>query len=193
MKQIVGKLLVASCLFSYVSATTSTEVFAKYRNGHFIETGSYFGDGIQKALDAGYKEIYSVELSPIYYEHSTKRFVNQKNVHIFLGNSEHLLFQIIQKIKVPVTFWLDGHYSGGDTAQGKGNTPLLGELEAIKKHPIKTHTILIDDVRELGTTSMDNISLEAVIKKLKEINPNYTIKFEDGYVPGDVLVAYIPK
>jgi len=46
----------------------STELFQKYPNPVFIETGSCHGTGIQQALDAGFTEIYSIELSSIFYE-----------------------------------------------------------------------------------------------------------------------------
>ena len=36
------------------------ENFQKYLNNYFIETGSFVGDGVQQALDAGYKNIISV-------------------------------------------------------------------------------------------------------------------------------------
>ena len=56
------------------------ENFQKYLNDYFIETGSYMGDGIQQALDAGYKNIISIELSDKYHSISTNRFVSNPNV-----------------------------------------------------------------------------------------------------------------
>ena len=43
------------------------EIFQKYINNYFIETGSYLGDGIQQAIDAGFKNIISIELSDKYF------------------------------------------------------------------------------------------------------------------------------
>jgi hypothetical protein len=54
---------------------------------------------------------------------------------------------ILSSINEPILFWLDGHYSGGETAKGEANTPILKELEFILRHPIKNHVILIDDAR----------------------------------------------
>jgi hypothetical protein len=95
-------------------------------------------------------------------------------------------------IDAPATFWLDGHYSGAGTAKGKTNTPLLQELDHIGSHHIKTHTILIDDVRQFGTQEMDFITLDEVVEKVRSINPNYKFLFEDGFIPNDVLVAVVP-
>lgn len=173
-------------------ADTSRDVFANYPNPIFIETGSLWGHGIQKALDVGFQKIYSIELAPKYFEHCCNRFANYPNVQVLFGDSSIVLSQLLKSIHAPVTFWLDGHFSNDDTAKGKTNTPLMMELEQIRKHPIKTHTILIDDIRYFGTSTLDFITLEEVVMKLKEINPNYRITFEDGYCSNDVLVAYIP-
>lgn len=185
-KLIITLTLLTNAL---LHATTTAEVFRKYPNKYFIETGSYEGDGIQNALTAGFHEIYSIELSPYYYEQASDRFKKFENVHILYGDSSYILKELLQQIDAPATFWLDGHYSYGNTAKGNGNTPLLMELRAIQEHPINTHTILIDDIRCFGTADFDFIRLEEAIQLLKTINPNYIITFENGHVCKDVLVA----
>lgn len=172
-----------------LAATTTTEVFAKYRNRIFIETGSQYGDGIQKALNAGYEKVYSIELSPTFYNHCVKRFKGNKNVKIILGDSSKELPKLLTEINEPVTFWLDGHYSWKNTARGDTNTPILNELDTIKNHHIKDHTILIDDVRQFGTVEFDFISLDEIKEKILEINSKYSITFENGHISNDVLVA----
>jgi hypothetical protein len=44
-------------------------------------------------------------------------------------------------------FWLDGHYSGGITAKGPLDTPIVKELDSILNHSVTGHVILIDDAR----------------------------------------------
>lgn len=165
--------------------------FDRFPNAYFVETGSYKGAGIEAALKAGFSEIHSIELAQHFYEHCRKRFESNPQVHLWHGDSASLLEKVISSINQPITFWLDGHYSGGDTAKGKTNTPILSELNAIKKHPIKTHTILIDDVRNFNTEIHDNIPLKVIIIKIRSINPKYKISFEKGYVDNDILVAEI--
>lgn len=176
---------------SKVNAITTAEVFSRHYNPIFVETGSQVGNGIQMAIEAGFQEIHSIEIFPAFYEQCCNRFKNNPNVHIYLGDSSIMLKEVLQQFDQPVTLWLDGHYSGGSTPKGKTNTPLLGELAAIADHPIKTHTILIDDVRCFRTSEFDFIELNEVIELIKQINPDYNISFEDGYVPKDVLVAEI--
>lgn len=175
-----------------LKAITTCEVFAKYPNAYFIETGTSWGNGVQMALDAGFDEIYSIELNPLSYEICRNRFDSDIRVTLIEGDSAYILPVLLPYIHVPMTFWLDGHYSPGNiSSKGDTNTPILAELEAIGQHPIKTHTILIDDVRLFGTQEFDHISLDDIIQKILEINPNYTFFFEDGYVPNDVLVAKV--
>lgn len=195
MKQ--ANLLLKSILFLLTCTTTliadsSFEAFLKHPNKYFIETGTGSGDGVQRALKAGFEQIYSIELAPHLYDHSRQRFENESNVVILFGNSTEVLPKILDYIDAPVTFWLDGHYSWHNTARGDTNTPVLQELEIIKQHPIKTHTILIDDVRQFGTVEFDFIEVDDIIAKLLEINPKYQISFEAGLIANDILVAEIP-
>lgn len=175
-----------------LEAMTTKKTFAKYPNKYFIESGSFQGSGIQMALDCGFKTIYSIEITDHYYQLCRNRFKNNANVKILQGNSINVLPKILESIDSPATFWLDGHYSWGDTGRGDTNTPILEELEAIGKHHIKTHTILIDDVRQFGTVEFDFIEIDEIKNQILKINPSYIITFEDGAISGDVLVARVP-
>ena len=190
-RMFVFALFVIFMTFQSISAITTSEVFQKYPNKIFIESGSYRGNGIQNALDAGFQEIYSIELAPHLHEYCCARFANNPHVHLYLGDSSELLTPILADINEPVTFWLDGHYSSGDTAKGSSNTPILVELASIAEHHIHTHTILIDDVRQFGQMEFDYINQEMIIQALMNINPEYTFSYEDGYKINDVLVAKI--
>lgn len=194
MKTCISFLTLIILIFSSFQKAEGfapNSLFKKYPNPIFIETGSYIGDGIRQALKAGFKNVYSIELSPELYEYCRNLFRTNREVKLYQGDSGSVLPVLLQEISRPATFWLDGHYSEGNTAKGMTNTPILAELDAIRNHPIKTHTILIDDIRCFGNNEFDHIELDEVIKKILEINPNYHIVFEDGYAPNDILVAYV--
>ena len=172
-------------------------VFSKYLNNYFVETGTYQGLGVSLALEAGFKYIRSVELSDSLYMECLEKFKNYLNVKLYHGNSSEKLWEMISDIHEPITFWLDAHYSDSTTAKGPEFSAVMKELEIIKKHPIKSHTILIDDVRDMGTPYFDFVAKEHVIEKILEINPNYKISYENGSVSdnnilyNDVLVARV--
>ena len=68
------------------------------------------------------------------------------------------------------------------------------KLQNLMQHPIRTHTILIDDRRlfgQVGSTWGENINEESIINSLIDINPDYQISFEDGCIPDDIIVAQL--
>lgn len=122
---------------------------------HYIETGTYLGDGIKSVL-SNYENIHSIELSEKWYDHNIQQFKNNNNVKIYLGDSKKKLSELLKNIKEPVTVFLDAHYSGGTTAFGDEEVPLLHELEILKKRDYDD-IIIIDDCRLLGKTGICGI------------------------------------
>jgi hypothetical protein len=161
-------------------------------NNVLVESGSLTGDGVQDALNCGYKQVISFEVAQPLFEHCRDRFKKKINVHIINDTSANM-FPYIKEIKEPMTFWLDGHYSGGTTSYKDVYCPILQELDAIAQHPVKTHAILIDDVRLFGTAEFDYIKIEDVQKKILSINPEYTFCFLDGHCKNDILCASVKK
>lgn len=112
----------------------------------FVETGTFRGEMVF-AMRRRFKRIFSIELDPVFYQQSKKKFSSMKHITILRGDSSHVLPEILKKINRPSLFWLDAHYSGGKTAQGEVDSPILYELEVILGHNIDNHVILIDDAR----------------------------------------------
>jgi hypothetical protein len=173
-------------------------IFKKYVDSDiFIETGSYYGKGIDWALEAGFETIISIEITDYYYKLCKEKYRDNKNVTIILGDSSKVLHTIIKKINKNIVFWLDGHYTEQTTnfSDDAGWFPIIKELEAIKKHKINNHTILIDDWRCFDSSycyyNKHKISQDVIKNKIMEINPNYKISFEDGYIESDILIAKI--
>ena len=156
----------------------------------FIETGTWIGDTIQKALDIGFKEIKSIELSVDLFNKARQRFKNNINVSLYNGDSAEQMQNIIYDISDKIVFWLDAHYSGGKTALGKQICPLYAELDVISKHKRNDNIILIDDIRDVHNGYM-RVTLNELIQKLKLINPDYKIYYVDGHTKNDILVAFI--
>lgn len=175
------------CLF----ALGSSEVFRKYPNLYFVETGLCLGDGVNQALQAGFPEIHSIEISDRLYKRGVEQFKDAPQVHIWLGDSGIVLERVIAMIEEPITFWLDSHFSGDEYGKGDTNTPILQELETIARHPVKNHTILVDDVRLFETSEFDNIQLTKVMDTIRAINPLYQFSYENGYKQRDILVARV--
>lgn len=170
-----------------------TDILQKYISTCFVETGTYLGDGVQRALDAGFKHVISIELSDKYYAHSVDRFKHDARVLILQGDSADVLFDAIKNIKTRITFWLDGHWSGGETAYGRYNSPLILELKQISRHSVKDHIIMVDDMRcwVKNEDTPDINFTEADIKdQILSINNKYKFSYENGHIANDILIAH---
>jgi hypothetical protein len=116
----------------------------------FVETGTYMGDTINNVKDA-YDEVYSIELDAGYAARAIARFQNDKHIYIVNGDSAECLAPICRSIKSPAFFWLDGHWSGGDTGRGAKDCPLIEEVTSIMENCRTACVLAIDDVRLFGT------------------------------------------
>jgi hypothetical protein len=167
------------------------EYIEKYSNKNiFIESGTHLGDTIE-IMKPHFKRLHSIELNKELYDNAVKRFEYDDNVIIWYGDSPDIIPTILKNVSVEATFWLDGHASGPLAGGQYGGCPLPYELKAIKNHAINSHTIFIDDVRLFGCAEWSFVQKDQVLNILKEINPNYTIKYLDGYINNDILLAYI--
>ncbi|MFC1764330.1 hypothetical protein ACFL6U_19935 [Planctomycetota bacterium] len=114
-----------------------------------VETGTFHGDTVE-VLKKQFAKVYTVELNQTLYEEAQYRFKPDKHVEVILGDSGVVLGRIISRIDRPALFWLDGHYSGGDTAIGECSTPIFKELTHVLQATEMQHVILIDDARSFG-------------------------------------------
>lgn len=173
----------------------------KYVNNVFLETGTFQGDTIYRVANNNIcnpQKIISLEMSDIFFNNCVKRFKDNSNIFLHLANSKYDLYDIIKNIDSHITFWLDGHWSATPNVGCDAETicPILEELQQIKQHNIKTHTIMIDDIRlmNLNENKFNGfpVSIKQIIDIILEINPNYIIKYyDDDWASKDILVAYI--
>jgi hypothetical protein len=158
----------------------------------FIETGTYMGDTVNEVKDS-FEKVYSIELSDIYSDRAIQRFKNNNNVNILKGDSSELLTQICKSLDKPCFFWLDGHWSGGNTAKGIKDVPLLDELNEIVNNCKMECVIAIDDVRLFGTNineDWSDITTENVLKIVNERLINYKF-YKSSIHPQDRLVLIL--
>ena len=189
-------VLLGCLVLSSLYSTIGPEGFHPFKNRVFVETGTYKGEGIMRAIDAGFSEIISIENYFPFFDLSKRKFSKLKSVKIYHGDSAYVLRGLIEKYNEPITFWLDAHnvYDNREMPWIK-NSPLMAELDQIKLHPIKNHTILIDDLDLCGGYLFDYVTLDQIKQKILEINPKYSITFIDGGLDGrykeTILVARV--
>ena len=121
----------------------------RFHTSTFIETGTYLGDTIE-AVRGAFGRVWSVELDDALYEAAARRFAPHDHVTVVHGDSSEVLPRILASEPGSILFWLDGHWSGGVTARGDLDTPIVAELEAILARAGQDDVILIDDAREFA-------------------------------------------
>jgi len=114
----------------------------------FVETGTYYGD-TTKFLSTFSNKVISLEPSMVLYKKAQDLLADYKNIELINGASEDVFPTLIPTLKGNVSFWLDGHFSEGDTFKGEIETPIILELDEIRKclKNFDKVSIMIDDFR----------------------------------------------
>ncbi|MFA5395407.1 MAG: hypothetical protein WC346_05235 [Methanogenium sp.] len=146
------------------------DIFRKYKDNidTFVETGTHYGASVQDAIDLGFKKILSVDINSVFVCICLEKFekeINSGQVKLFLGNSALIFPKMLEEVTERSMFWLDAHQHA--------NSTVLSELAQLYSHPIKNHTIIIDDI-PLYFIGENKTKLENTIKT---INPNYIIEY----------------
>jgi hypothetical protein len=142
-------------------------LFQKYKNdcSIFVETGTHLGESVEDALDLGFEKIISVELDDEYYNQCVNKFKDNPKITLLHGNSVELMPSMLNSVDKKSLIFLDAH--------GVDSMPIWMELALIGTHPIKNHTIIIDDMHTWFVNDAEKIKYA-----LLKINPNYTIVIE---------------
>ncbi len=152
----------------------------KYSVETLVETGTYFGNTVEECKDS-FQKIITIELDNSLYARAKKRFRNDDRVEVLHGDSAILLSEILRRIDGKVLFWLDAHYSGGITAFGKKQTPILEELSAIFSSKLKKPIILIDDANDF-TGKEEYPTLNELRNFLRKKHPTFGCIVQNGII-----------
>jgi hypothetical protein len=142
-------------------------VILNYHAEAWIETGTYMGE-TTKLLAKHSRHVTTIEADKNLYDRGKEK-LRSHNIEVLFGNSAELIENaIIKYLKAGfcnLNFFLDGHYSGPGTSNLYGETPILQELEIIKRYlkKFKSCHILIDDFSAFKNIILIN----------NEITPNY--------------------
>ena len=162
----------------------------------FIETGTYNGDTIF-ALEPYFNKLYPIEFSEKYYNNTKNKYSGSK-INFLLGDSAVVLESLLPNITDKCIFFLDGHFSGGDTGQSSKDCPLEEEITHINQLYTNDAIIIIDDFRLFGLDKSSGkleedwsqINKETLLNILKtRINKVYHLASE--YATDDRLIIHI--
>lgn len=137
------------------------KIFQKYNleNSIWVETGTHYGR-TALYLSKIAKFVYTLEPSKKIFDEASIILNKFENIKIFNSSSEKGLNEILKELPSDsnICFWLDGHYSEGDTFMGEKVSPIIFELELIEKYykEFKNFVILIDDFRLFKNYESEN-------------------------------------
>lgn len=203
-------MIIISSHFSCLVGENFYAVQKRYANEVFVESGATAaGQATASAWEIGYKKIYLIDPNPVLINHAKYLFSTYFDLYpcyrpipfsnwkpelgLIIGNPATELKNIIKDIRVPITFFLHSYQPNPDETKVK-NTILL-ELKQIQEHPLKAHTIFIDNIDLAGTPLFGNITLDAILAELRAINKDYTFIFSNGGLLGrrpNALLIAIP-
>lgn len=159
----------------------------------FVETGTFHGETAAWASET-FQQVVTIELSDDLYEGTTERYGSIPNIEFIHGSSSAELPAVVDRLDGSAVFWLDAHYSGGETAGETYECPLLEELAAIGSANVEPF-IFIDDARDFLSppprphTPEDWPTIEEVILTIREeIGANYYMVVID-----DIIVVVPPS
>jgi hypothetical protein len=122
----------------------------------FIETGTYNGD-TTFALEPSFNKLYTIEFSEKYYTNTKKKYRGNK-IDFILGDSSVVFEHLLPTIADKCIFFLDGHWSSGDTGHSAKDCPLEEEITHINNLFQHDAIIIIDDFRLFGLNKSSGLN-----------------------------------
>lgn len=145
-----------------------------------IETGTFKGDMVARTRHL-FERIYTIEIDSRLHAAACVRFQDDPAVFLLHGDSTYILPELVDQLGEPALFWLDGHYSGGETGKGDLETPIQREVECILQPSQLAHVLLIDDARLFDGTG-DYPTLSSLRERLASLRPDYSFAIENDII-----------
>jgi hypothetical protein len=118
--------------------------------------------------------LYTIEIKPEFYTNLIRNY-NGNKIKFILGDSSVVLDDLTKHITGNSVFFLDGHWSAGNTGRGTKDCPLYEELKSIHDNFKPKGIIIIDDVRLFGNgpnngeiCNWEDISTEKILSIMND-------------------------
>jgi hypothetical protein len=165
----------------------------------FIETGTLNGDTIF-SVEPLFNSLYTIEVSNKYYTNTKQKYKGNK-IQFLFGDSSLVFLNLLPTLTEPTIFFLDGHWSSGDTGRSAKDCPLIEEIEAIHSLFKEKAILIIDDVRLFGLSPRNSkllgedwsdISKQKILDILKDRIEN-VYHLDSDRAKNDRLIIHIKQ
>ena len=160
----------------------------------FVETGTYHGSTIF-AMEQFFDELHTIEIGDDLWRNTSNRYFGTK-ISFHLGDSSSVLAGLLPSLTQAAVFFLDGHWSCGDTARGTEDVPLLKELETICAGFSPAALIIIDDLRLFGQGSHSDEPVDwtsITIDAIRAIVGSRLEELREVHVADKLLLSLVPR
>jgi len=110
----------------------------------FVEGGTFTGNTALLAAKF-FEKVFTIEKSKEMFLIASQNLSNTANITLLKGDTRENIPKILSE-NDEILFWLDSHWSGGETYGEGDECPLIEELKIIFSSP-KISVILVDDAR----------------------------------------------
>ena len=159
----------------------------------FVETGTYCGETIFN-MEPLFEKLYTIEISEDIFKNTSKLY-NGEKINFILGDSSKVFRYLLPLLNEKCVFFLDGHYSSGNTGKGEKDCPLNEEVDLINKYFKNEAILIIDDYRLFGIKAKEDwsdINKENILSLLEgRVDKVYHLDSECSI--NDRLVIHIKK
>jgi hypothetical protein len=111
----------------------------------FVETGTCVGNTAAWAATA-FDRVLTVEMADSLYAKALELHGDNTRIEFHKGDSRRFLADVVPTLNGPALFWLDAHWSEGETYGADDPCPLLEELRILNGR--SGDVIIIDDARQ---------------------------------------------
>jgi len=154
-----------------------------------VETGTFQGNSALLLAET-FGHCTTIEKDAALAAKATDRFRDDPRVNVVAASSRDALPDVCRELTVPAFYWLDGHWSGGNTAGEDDPCPVMVELAAISSSPSCADSVVaVDDARLFGfghDLDPQMRSFPRMIELLEVIERDLSL---ESYIVDDVVVA----
>jgi hypothetical protein len=137
-------------LHSYMKYVILRDLGRRTHARCLIESGTFLGVTAGRCASA-FERVLTIELDAKLASQAAAYLRRFSNVEVIQGDALKILPQIIGRDDANrAVVFLDGHFSGGDTALGEMPEPAIQELAILAQHKERICGIVVDDFRLFG-------------------------------------------